>query len=196
MAVHNNEIAAHAVVDVVVGKFGDIGLETKPAHRRKGLAAVTAAAAIESALAEHGLSEILWDCGEKNFGSLKTAEKLGLDYITSHTMYIFDLWRRQKTLCIGRELDLCWEGAWECRRGLFFSTLKKNEYTDINALELVTFAYEVLEFRDELKGLFGNAFLEVGKVIGVDHTVDKVTFLELQELVLNSDQPPQALRPR
>ena len=90
VAWQEDEIVAHAVVDVVVGGRGDMGLETHPDHRRKGLATSVSAAAIEYGLQHRGLTEILWDCGQTNWGSRKIAEKLGLDFVSEHTMYIVD----------------------------------------------------------------------------------------------------------
>ena len=34
---------------------------------------------------------MLYDCGKDNTGSVRTAEKLGLDFDSEHTMYLFDM---------------------------------------------------------------------------------------------------------
>lgn len=89
VAFHEGKIVAHAVVDCIVGDVGDIGLVTDEAYRRRGLATVTSAAAVEYGLT-HGLSTINWDCNETNPGSLRTAEKLGFERQGDHTMYFID----------------------------------------------------------------------------------------------------------
>jgi hypothetical protein len=87
---HEDDLVAHAVVDVVVGTMGDIGLVTEPTHRRRGLATILSAATIEYGFNHMGLTEILWDCMTTNPGSNRIAEKLGFDFINEHTMYVFD----------------------------------------------------------------------------------------------------------
>ncbi len=89
VALHEGKIVAHAVVDCVVNGIGDIGLVTDEAYQRRGLAAVTSAAAVAYGL-ERGLTAINWDCGATNIGSVRTAEKLGLELERTHTMYIID----------------------------------------------------------------------------------------------------------
>lgn len=88
VALYDDQVVAHAMIDCVVGDVGEIGLLTHPAHRRRGLATATSAASIEYGLA-HGLSSVVWDCYEHNVGSVRTAEKLGLERERDHTMYSF-----------------------------------------------------------------------------------------------------------
>jgi RimJ/RimL family protein N-acetyltransferase len=88
VALHEGQIAAWAMIDCVVGDVGEIGLFTREAHRRRGLATVTSAATIAYGLA-HGLSTIVWDCHAYNAGSIRTAEKLGMERERDHTMYCF-----------------------------------------------------------------------------------------------------------
>jgi RimJ/RimL family protein N-acetyltransferase len=88
VAVYDGQIAAHAMIDCVVGDVGEIGLFSDPAHRRRGLATATSAATIAYGLA-HGLSTVVWDCYEHNAGSVRTAEKLGLERERDRTMYYF-----------------------------------------------------------------------------------------------------------
>jgi hypothetical protein len=76
------------MIDCVVGNVGEIGLFTHPAHRRRGLATATSAASIKYGLA-HGLSTVIWDCYEHNVGSVRVAEKLGLERESNRTMYSF-----------------------------------------------------------------------------------------------------------
>lgn len=86
VAVHEGQIVASSVIDCIVDGGGDIGLYTDSACRRRGLAYVTAAAVIEYALA-HGVEVVHWDCEAFNSGSIRTAEKLGLQLSHKHTMY-------------------------------------------------------------------------------------------------------------
>ncbi len=88
VAVYDGQIAAHAMIDCVVGDVGEIGLFTHPAYRRRGLATATSAATIAYGLA-HGLSTVVWDCYGHNVGSVRTAEKLGLEREPDHMMYYF-----------------------------------------------------------------------------------------------------------
>lgn len=88
VAVHEGKIAAHAVIDCIVDGIGDIGLATGEEYRRRGLATVTAAAAVEYGLT-HGLELVNWDCAHTNTGSVRTAEKLGFQHVDDHMMYLF-----------------------------------------------------------------------------------------------------------
>ena len=66
-------------MDAVVERVGDAGLYTAARHRRRGLATITTAAAIEHGLA-HGLAVVNWTCAEDNIGSIKIAERVGLTH--------------------------------------------------------------------------------------------------------------------
>jgi RimJ/RimL family protein N-acetyltransferase len=83
-----SEVASWATIDAVVEGVGDAGLFTEARHRRRGLATLTAAAALEHGLA-HGLSEVNWTCAEDNAGSIRTAEKLGFERLPDYMMYYF-----------------------------------------------------------------------------------------------------------
>ncbi len=85
-AVHDHKIVAYSVIDCIVNKGGDIGLYTDHQYRRRNLAYLTSAAVIEYALA-HEVEVVHWDCEAFNIGSIRTAEKLGLQRGESHTMY-------------------------------------------------------------------------------------------------------------
>jgi GNAT superfamily N-acetyltransferase len=90
VALHGGEIAAHAVIDVIVGTVGDTGLETKPEHQRHGLATLVSAVAVDYGFNQRGLDEVLWDCGKDNLGSRRIAEELGFEFAGVHKMYIYD----------------------------------------------------------------------------------------------------------
>lgn len=85
------EVVSWATVDAIVDGAGDTGLVSLPQYRRRGLATVTTAAALEYALA-HGVSAVHWTCAEGNRGSIRTAEKLGLERQADYTLYflVFD----------------------------------------------------------------------------------------------------------
>lgn len=90
VAIHRREIVASSVINCIVNKGGDIGLFTNPDHRRRNLAYLTSAAVIEYAFS-HGLEMVHWNCESFNIGSIRTAEKLGLQFSHTHSMYILIL---------------------------------------------------------------------------------------------------------
>jgi RimJ/RimL family protein N-acetyltransferase len=88
VALYDNQVVSQAMIDCVVGDVGEIGLFTHPFHRQRGLATATSAATIAYGLL-HGLSTVVWDCHAYNAGSVRTAEKLGLERERDHMMYCF-----------------------------------------------------------------------------------------------------------
>lgn len=72
---HGNEIAASAFSATVTAEYIDIGAETMPDYRRKGLAKIAAAAVMQEVLALE--KKPCWAHHAANLGSLKTAEALG-----------------------------------------------------------------------------------------------------------------------
>ncbi|MEW5871109.1 MAG: GNAT family N-acetyltransferase [Chloroflexota bacterium] len=90
-AVREGEIVAWATVDSVTAGMGDIGFETQGAYRGRGLATGLAATAICHGLSS-GLDEIHWTCAESNLGSMRIAEKVGMQRRGDYTAYllIFD----------------------------------------------------------------------------------------------------------
>jgi RimJ/RimL family protein N-acetyltransferase len=81
------QVAAWATVDFVAGGMGDLGMFTLDGYRKRGLAYITTAAAIEHGLA-NGLRQVCWTCMEDNPGSIRTAEHLGLERVEDYTMYV------------------------------------------------------------------------------------------------------------
>jgi GNAT superfamily N-acetyltransferase len=73
-----NECVAWSVADCRSGDACEIGIRTVEQYRRRGLAAITAAATVEYALS-HGFSRVGWQCSEDNPGSIGTAEKVGFE---------------------------------------------------------------------------------------------------------------------
>jgi hypothetical protein len=90
VVLQRGEVVAHAVIDVVVGKKGDIGLVTAPEHRRLGLGTLVSVASVVYGFEKRGLEQVLWDCGEENIGSRRLAEKLGFEFVEEHRLYICD----------------------------------------------------------------------------------------------------------
>lgn len=93
VAIHGetNQIVSWATVDAVSCGVGDVGLQTLPEYRRRGLTAITTAAALEYGL-ENGLSTIVWTCADDNIGSIRTAKRLGLQRQKDYALYyiVFD----------------------------------------------------------------------------------------------------------
>ncbi len=75
-ALHGGEVVSHCNADCAASGQVDVGVYTHPAHRRKGLAAATAAATVEHCLS-HGFRRVGWHCNAENVASWKTAERAG-----------------------------------------------------------------------------------------------------------------------
>jgi len=71
-------IASWATVDFIALGGGDLGFFTQPGYRRGNLGTIAASAALEYGFA-NGLRQINWTCDADNPGSVRTAEKLGLE---------------------------------------------------------------------------------------------------------------------
>jgi RimJ/RimL family protein N-acetyltransferase len=89
-----NECVAWSLADCRSGDACEIGIQTAKPYRRRGLAAITAAAAAEYALS-HGFSRVGWQCSEDNLGSIGTAEKVGFVKERNYTMYGVSLNREE-----------------------------------------------------------------------------------------------------
>lgn len=76
--------------DVISGAACEIGIETHPDHRRRGLAAIVTAAAIDHALTR-GFQDIWWICAADNLASIRTAEKVGFEKQFESKGYFFIL---------------------------------------------------------------------------------------------------------
>lgn len=76
--------------DVISGAACEIGIETHPDHRRKGLGVIIAAATVEYALAQ-GFRDIWWICAADNRASIRTAEKVGFTKQFESLGYFFIL---------------------------------------------------------------------------------------------------------
>ena len=74
--VHDRSVVSWSLADCRSGDACEIGIQTRPAFRRRGLATVTAAAAVTHALAT-GFAVVGWHANEDNRGSIATAERVG-----------------------------------------------------------------------------------------------------------------------
>jgi RimJ/RimL family protein N-acetyltransferase len=88
--VKGKDVCAWVTVDFVTGDQGDIGFFVMERHRRRGLATVAAAAAIEEAF-RRGLARVHWTCAESNFYSIRIAETLKLERQRDYGAYWVEL---------------------------------------------------------------------------------------------------------
>jgi RimJ/RimL family protein N-acetyltransferase len=88
VVVDTDEVVSWSLSDCVSGDRCESGIRTAPAHRGRGLATVTAAAAVDHALST-GFARVGWHCPDDNLGSIRTAEKVGFhrerDYCAYYT---------------------------------------------------------------------------------------------------------------
>jgi RimJ/RimL family protein N-acetyltransferase len=78
--IRGQDIASWCLSDCVSGHRCEIGIHTAEAFRRQGLAARTAAAAVEHCLAG-GLTHIGWHTWTGNLGSMATARAVGFEQV-------------------------------------------------------------------------------------------------------------------
>jgi len=81
---HGHDVVSWCIADCVSGDRCEVGIHTAEAHRRRGLAACTAAAAVEHAL-QSGFVSVGWHCDEENEGSWRTAERAGFVHDRDYT---------------------------------------------------------------------------------------------------------------
>jgi GNAT superfamily N-acetyltransferase len=74
--VQGNRLVSWSLADCIAGDACEIGIHTDEAYRRRGLATLTASAAVEHALSR-GLATVGWHCNKDNLGSQGVAEKVG-----------------------------------------------------------------------------------------------------------------------
>jgi hypothetical protein len=87
---HGNKVVSWSLADCTSGRLCEIGIHTRSDYRRKGLAAISAAAAVDDALF-NGYTQVGWQCNEDNIGSYKTAEKVGFERVKQYMMH-FAMW--------------------------------------------------------------------------------------------------------
>ena len=76
-------VAAWATVDFIAAGAGELGFFTQPDYRRSRLGTIAASAALAHAFAS-GLRRVNWTCDAHNPGSVRTAEKLGLERLEDY----------------------------------------------------------------------------------------------------------------
>jgi RimJ/RimL family protein N-acetyltransferase len=82
----DDAIASWCIADYVAGKAYEMGIHTDEDYRRRGLATLTVAAAVEYCLAR-GATEIGWHCWSSNVASAATARKVGFEQTIEHPVY-------------------------------------------------------------------------------------------------------------
>ncbi len=85
---HGSTLVSRCSADCRSGDQIDLGVETSPAHRRKGLATTVTAAAVEYCF-QKGYRKVGWHCNAINVGSWKTAEKVGFKRKREYTYYYY-----------------------------------------------------------------------------------------------------------
>jgi len=85
---HGGAVVSFCTADCRSGDQIDIGVETSPSHRRKGLATIVTAATVEHCF-QKGYRKVGWHCNQFNVGSWKTAEKVGFKRQTEYTYYYY-----------------------------------------------------------------------------------------------------------
>ena len=83
---HGKQVVSWSVADCVSGDACEIGIHTLEDYRRRGLATLTAAAAVDHALSS-GFRQVGWHCDEYNLGSIGVAEKVGFKLERKYTQY-------------------------------------------------------------------------------------------------------------
>ena len=82
--VHGETLAAWCLSEYNCPGACEVGIETRPAYRRQGLATVAAGALIEEAFSR-GMVRIGWHCYADNEASIATALKVGFDLNAEYT---------------------------------------------------------------------------------------------------------------
>ncbi len=96
-------IAGWATVDFIVHGHGDLGFFTQPDYRQQGLGTIAVAAALEDGF-RGSLKQVNWTCDAGNPGSIRTAEKLGLERIDDYQMGIL-LFDQKQHLELSRQVQ-------------------------------------------------------------------------------------------
>jgi RimJ/RimL family protein N-acetyltransferase len=78
-AFDRDRLVAWAITDRVSGKRSELGVYVHPGFRRRGLATLTTAAAVEICL-HCGMQQIGWHCGSDHVASRRIAEAVGFTF--------------------------------------------------------------------------------------------------------------------
>lgn len=100
-ALHYDEIVCWCLADVTVGDACEIGIQTVPAHQRRGLATAVTAATVEFCQ-QAGFRHIGWHCGADNPGSIGTAVNAGFVLERPYSFYEFHTDEAQHYAELGR----------------------------------------------------------------------------------------------
>jgi RimJ/RimL family protein N-acetyltransferase len=100
-ALHHDEIVCWCLADVTVGIACEIGIQTVPAHQRRGLATAVTAATVEFCQ-QAGFTHIGWHCGADNPGSIGTAVNAGFVLERPYNFYSFQYDEAQHYAELGR----------------------------------------------------------------------------------------------
>ncbi|MCB8928236.1 MAG: GNAT family N-acetyltransferase [Ardenticatenaceae bacterium] len=87
-ALYDEEMVCWCLADVTVGDACEIGIETIPGHRGRGVATAVTAATVEHYAAK-GYKHIGWHCEASNKGSIRVAEKVGFVMERPYNDYTF-----------------------------------------------------------------------------------------------------------
>lgn len=83
---HGKRVVSWSIADCVSSDACEIGIHTADDYRRRGLATLTATAAVDYALS-NGLKQVGWHCDENNLGSIGVAEKAGFKLERKYVQY-------------------------------------------------------------------------------------------------------------
>lgn len=83
---HDHELAAWCLSEYNQGDRCELGIETLPPFRRRGLALVTAGATLAHAQA-HGITTVGWHCWKHNAPSSALAQKLGFELVEEYPVW-------------------------------------------------------------------------------------------------------------
>ncbi len=84
---HDNLIVSDCAADNVSAGRCEVGVHTAESYRRRGLAILTVAAAVDWALA-HGFDRVGWHCLRDNVASSATARKVGFRKVQDYTAFM------------------------------------------------------------------------------------------------------------
>jgi len=95
-------IAGWATVDFIAARTGDLGFFTQPAYRRGNLGTIAASAALEHGFV-NGLLQVNWTCDANNPGSIRTAQKLGLERTEDYRQAVLIMDEKRHMAFFGRD---------------------------------------------------------------------------------------------
>lgn len=87
-ALHGEEIVCWCLADCVSADAAEIGIETAPAHRQRGLATAVTQATLAHCFAQ-GITQIGWHCHADNAASVQTAMRAGFQFEREYVRYAF-----------------------------------------------------------------------------------------------------------